>query len=162
MTITSTSGGRSAEPGFESFVADAGQLLRRALIARYGLDVGLDLHAEALERAWRDWERVGAMANPTGYLWRTAVSGHRRYRRWSRRPEFPGSGALADPGLAERDLFLSLGILNDRERVAVVMVHAHQATYQEVAELLGVPTTTVTNLVHRGLAKLRNDLQEAP
>ena len=101
------------------------------------------------------------MANPAGYLWRTAQSGRRRYDRWSRKPPFPGAAVLAAPDPVERDLFLSLGSLRDDERVAVLMVHAHRATYAEVADLLGVPTTTVTNLVHRGLAKLRTDLKDA-
>ena len=63
--------------------------------------------------------------------------------------------------LTDPDLFLSLGSLSDAERVAVVMVHAHRATYQEVADLLDVPITTVNNLVHRGLNRLRAALEEA-
>lgn len=160
MTIprTTPKATESTDLGFEAFVVGAGVTLRRALVARHGPDVGLDLHADLLERAWRDWARIGVMANPAGYLWQTARSGHRRYRRWNRVAEFPGESLLSAPDVAERDVFLSLGGLRDQERVAVVLVHAHRATYQEVADLLGVPVTTVTNLVHRGLTKLRHDL----
>lgn len=156
-TTETTDGGHV---GFEAFVAGPGVNLRRALVARYGHETGLDLHADALERAWRDWARIGGMANPAGYLWRTARSGQRRYRRWGRTSPFPGDDVLAAPDVVERDLFLSLGALREEERVAVVLVHAHGATYQDVADLLGVPITTVTNLVHRGLAKLRSDLED--
>lgn len=146
---------------FDVFTASDGQRLRRALVAAYGPEDGADIYADAMLRAWSDWGNIGAMVNPAGYLWRVAQSSHRRYRRWSRKPPFPSQPMLDRNDLTDRDLFLSLGSLSDAERVAVVMVHAHRATYQEVADLLEVPVTTVNNLVHRGLNRLRADLGEA-
>lgn len=146
---------------FDAFTADEGRRLQRALVAAYGPDDGADLYADVMLRAWTDWDRVGSMANPAGYLWRVARSHHRRYRRWYRKPKFASRQVVERSDLADRDLFLSLDSLNDAERVAVVMVHAHRATYQEVADLLEVPVTTVNNLVHRGLNRLRVALEEA-
>lgn len=146
---------------FDVFTATDGKRLQRALVAAYGPEDGADIYADAMLRAWSDWPSIGTMANPTGYLWRVAQSSHRRYRRWTRKPQFPSRMVLERNDLTDRDLFLSLGSLSDSERVAVVMVHAHRATYQEVADLLEVPVTTVNNLVHRGLHRLRADLKEA-
>jgi DNA-directed RNA polymerase specialized sigma24 family protein len=146
---------------FDVFTATDGKRLQRALVAAYGPEDGADIYADAMLRAWSDWSTIGTMTNPTGYLWRVAQSSHRRYRRWTRKPQFPSRMVLERNDLTDRDLFLSLGGLTDSERVAVVMVHAHRATYQEVAELLEVPVTTVNNLVHRGLHRLRADLKEA-
>lgn len=146
---------------FDVFTAHEGKRLQRALVAAYGPEDGADIYADAMLRAWSDWEVIGTMVNPAGYLWRVAQSSHRRYRRWTRKPKFPSRSMVERNDLTDRDLFLSLGSLSDAERVAVVMVHAHRATYQEVADLLEVPVTTVNNLVHRGLHRLRADLKEA-
>jgi DNA-directed RNA polymerase specialized sigma24 family protein len=146
---------------FDVFTATAGKHLQQALVAAYGPEDGADIYADAMLRAWSDWEAVGRMENPAGYLWRVAQSSHRRYRRWHRKPKFASRAVLDRSDLTDPDLFLSLGSLSDAERVAVVMVHAHRATYQEVADLLGVPVTTVNNLVHRGLNRLRTALGEA-
>lgn len=146
---------------FDAFTATDGKRLQRALVAAYGPEDGADLYADAMLRAWSDWGAIGTMVNPAGYLWRVAQSSHRRYRRWNRKPKFPSRSVVERNELDDRDLLLSLGVLSDNERVAVVMVHAHRATYQEVADLLEVPVTTVNNLVHRGLNRLRADLKEA-
>jgi RNA polymerase sigma factor (sigma-70 family) len=154
-----------APADFEEFAATDGLRLARALVAAYGEQDGADLHGEAMARAWQNWERVGAMDNPAGYLWVCAKSDHRRYRRWKRRPPFPGRVAdaesLSEWSASDRELLLSLGALSEEERVSVLMVHAHKASYQEVADLLGVPVTSVTNFVHRGLKRLRTSLGEA-
>jgi RNA polymerase sigma factor (sigma-70 family) len=143
---------------FEAFAAHDGERLRRVLVARYGVDLGNDLCADALARAWERWDDIRRMANPTGYLYRVAQSASRRYRRWGRRvhlpAEFPDGSHTDAPG----DVFLSLGNLKAAQRTSVVLVHAHGWTYQEVADVLGVPVTTIVNHVHRGLAKLRADL----
>lgn len=158
---TRTEDGPRIVRDFDAFTATDGKHLQQALVAAYGPDDGADLYADAMLRAWADWDHVGSMANPAGYLWRVARSNHRRYRRWYRRPKFPSRPVLDRTDLTDPDLFLSLGSLSDAERVAVVMVHAHRATYQEVADLLDVPVTTVNNLVHRGLNRLRAALEEA-
>lgn len=163
MTPTAETQETTLGRSFEEFAAVDGQRLRRALVASHGPDRGADLHADAMAKAWAEWDRIGAMTNPGGYLWRVAHRTEaRRYERWDRKLPFPGRGVLAQPDFTDRVLFLSLGRLSERERVAVVMVHAHRATYKEVAELLGVPVTTVTNLVHRGLKRLRAELKEEP
>lgn len=146
-------------------LADVEVRLRRVLVARYGVEVGVDLTADVLAWAWEHRDRVVGFERPLGYLYRVAQSKARRYRRWSDRgfsvadvPE-----AEADPGDREAQLtLLALATLTPEQRMAVLLVKAHGWTYPEVAEVLGVPTTTVTNHVTRGLARLRAHMEEAP
>ena len=48
--------------------------LRRALIAAYGTETGVDATAEALAYGWENWERLSQMDNPAGYLFRVGRS----------------------------------------------------------------------------------------
>ena len=156
---------RTVEPepvlrDFEEFVATDGARLLRVLVAREGVDVGSDLCADALAVVWKDWDRVGRMANPAGYTYRVAQSANRRYRRWGRGVEFPREEF--DPVWEDvaGDIFLSLGELKPLQRTCVVMVHAHGWSYREVAEIVGISVAAVTNHVHRGMQRLRREFGE--
>jgi DNA-directed RNA polymerase specialized sigma24 family protein len=64
--------------GFEEFVREAEQRLRRALVAAYGSEAGRDAAAEALAYAWEHWERLQNIKNLPGYLYRVGQSRSRR------------------------------------------------------------------------------------
>ncbi len=145
---------------FESFVAVDGLKLRRIFTARYGVEVGGDIHAESLAWAWEHWEKLRVMNNPVGYLYRVAQSASRPHRRWLVRTSFPAK--MPERWHVDRDptLFASLQGLSDNQRTAVLMVHGHGLSYAEVAEALNCSVSAVTNYLHRGLAILRRELQE--
>jgi RNA polymerase sigma-70 factor (ECF subfamily) len=151
--------------GFESFVDNARVKLRKALVARYGPEVGSEAAAEAIAYAWQHWNRVSEMENAVGYLYRVAQTSVRRHHRWRRTlalpPERPQPDFAEEHGAAGADLGLhdALARLRPDERVAVVLVHGYAWAYQEVADLLDVPVSTVRNHVHRGLNRLRNGLE---
>jgi len=136
--------------------------LKRAFVARLGLDVGLDVTAEAMAWAWANRAEVAEAENPLGLLYRVGQSRSRRYLRWRRRESaaarFPVERVVDRPTLVEPGLERALGDLDADHRTAVVLVHCFQWTYPEVAELLDVPLHTVRNRVHRGLAQLRSSL----
>jgi DNA-directed RNA polymerase specialized sigma24 family protein len=141
---------------FEAFVRDAERRLSFAFAAAYGPELGREATAEAVGYAWEHWERVGAMSNPVGYLFRVGQSRVRRYRR--RRPpvapELPdGREPWVEPGLPA-----ALASLSQRQRVAVVLVEAFGWTQPEVAELTGVSRSSVQKHLGRGLARLRSEL----
>ena len=142
---------------FARFFAEVEPSLRRALVARYGSDRGREATAEALAYAWEHWPRVQAMERPIGYLYRVGQSRTRRWRL-SRRDGFPPPDAVEMPWV-EPGLPRALNALSERQRVAVVLVCGFGWQLREVADLLGVRTTTVQNHVERGLAKLRLDLE---
>ena len=145
------------EDEFSRFFADAEPRLRRALIAHYGSDRGREAAAEALAYAWEHWTRISAMERPMGYLFRVGQS---RTRRWAlrRHPLFAAPDPVEMPWV-EPGLPRALNTLSPRQRVAVVLVCGFGWQLHEVAELLGLKTTTVQNHVERGLAKLRVDLE---
>jgi RNA polymerase sigma-70 factor (ECF subfamily) len=138
---------------FAAFAEVAEPRLKRALVALYGVDVGQDATAHALVEGWRRWDRVGGMTNPVGYLY---TIGRNYGRRLPRAPElrFPVPAADHTPWI-EPALPAALDALPERQRQAVLLVHAHGWTLSEAADVLGVSKHTVRNHVDRGVAKLR-------
>jgi DNA-directed RNA polymerase specialized sigma24 family protein len=156
-----TSGSTSSrQDPFDTFVASNGGRLRAALVARYGVEMGCDAHAEALGWAWQNWDRLVQMDNPVGYLYRVAQSSTRSHRRWFTRHSFPARMPERWHVDADATLMQSLDHLTESQRVAVLMVHGHLWSYAEVAEVLGCSVGAVTNHVHRGLAAMRRQLAE--
>ena len=144
---------------FAEFVKVDGLRLRRIMTARYGVEVGGDIHAESMAWAWQNWAKLQAMENPVGYLYRVAQSSARPHHRWLRRTSFPSKFPERWHLDEDSSLFNSLSSLSEAQRVSVLMVHGHQWTYAEVAEALECSVTAVTNHVHRGLATLRRQLE---
>jgi len=143
----------SGAEGFEGFVARVEPRIRRALVALYGPDRGRDATAEALAYAWEHWDRVRAMENPAGYLFRVAQSST-RHRRAPIVFEIPETADVrVEPLLAG-----ALQSLTENQRLAVVLVHAFGWRAIEVADLIGVKATTVQNHLERGLRRLRETL----
>ncbi len=143
---------------FDDFVERTEPKLRRALVARYGAEVGREATSDAVAYAWEHWDRVRTMANPAGYLYRVGQSSTRRWMR--PRAHFP---AVQDTGVPwiEPRLPAALKELSPRQREVVVLVHAFEYTLSDVAELIGLSRSTVQNHLERGLTKLRHHLEAA-
>jgi DNA-directed RNA polymerase specialized sigma24 family protein len=151
---TSEATGQTGER-FSRFVAETEPRLRRALVAFYGLEVGREATADALEVAWARWDSVETMANPIGYLFRVGQSRSRRYRR--RAVVLP---AVPEPELPDIDPRLprALAGLSNQQRAAVLLVHAHGWTLAEAADALDCGVSTVRNHLDRGMRRLRASL----
>ena len=146
--------------GFDDFAAEAGERLRRALVARFGVEVGNDVTDEALVYAWEHWERLRALGNPVGYLYRVGQSAARRHARWHRAVRLPletwsPEEPSADPGLA-----VALARLKPAQRTCIVLVHVYGWTYAETAAALELTVAAVRNHLHRGLGRLRLELED--
>jgi RNA polymerase sigma factor (sigma-70 family) len=140
---------------FEEFVRATESRLREALSASLGSDVGREATAEALAYAWEHWGRVGAMANPAGYVY---VVGRGRGRRLRNRrvvlmPVDVASTPWIEPGLPE-----ALAKLPEQQRTVVMLLYCFEWTMSEVAELLDVSKSTVQRHAERGLGSLRSRL----
>jgi RNA polymerase sigma-70 factor (ECF subfamily) len=141
---------------FADFFAASEPRLRESLMATLGGDAGADAAAEALEYGWANWDRVAAMDNPVGYLYRVGRSrGRRKARR--RRPRFDTFETSRLPDV-EPKLPVALSRLSERQRVAVVLVHCYEWTQSEVAEWLGLSRSSVQNHLERGMASLRRSI----
>lgn len=148
----------SADGRFTEFAEAHGERLRSALVAGYGVEVGNDVCADALAYAWEHWDRIQALDNPVGYLYRVAQSSVRRHRRWSRRAGFPAEHQPTSTSL-DIDLGAALGSLTRPQRQCVVLVHVYDWTYQQTADALNLPVSSVRNHLHRGVNALRKALE---
>lgn len=148
----------AAAENFDRFTAEAGERLRRVLVAQHGVEVGNDVTDEALAYAREHWERVSAMENPVGYLYRVGQSATRRHTRWNRRVMFPVEPPSDDPG--DPGLHAALLNLRESQRVCVVLVHVYDWTYEQTAAVLGISLAAVRNHLNRGLRQLRHELED--
>jgi len=143
---------------FTRFVKEVETRLQRALVARYGLDLGQESAAEAMAYAWEHWDRIQTMANPAGYLYRVATSRSRRIRRPL--PMLPQVGA-SSPVWVEPHLPKALKRLSGNQRTAVLLVHSFEYTHSEAADVMGIAAGTLRKHLSRGMSKLRSDLEVA-
>ncbi len=157
---------------FDAFVRRSEPGLRRALVAAYGPQAGRDATVDALAWAWSHWDRVEALDNPLGYLYRVGQTKAREGRQ-ARGPlvsvslDDPAAGGERADGDArlpwvEPGLDPALDGLTEQQRVAVVLCHGFQWTHREVADLLDLSPSSVQNHVERGLANLRRALEVHP
>jgi DNA-directed RNA polymerase specialized sigma24 family protein len=140
---------------FAQLVAAVERPLRASLVARYGPERGREATAEALAFAWENLDRVAAMANPAGYLYRVGQS-RTRERKVRFIPYTPTAGIPEiEPALQK-----AIAKLSEHQRIAVVLAHGYGYTHAEIADLLGIRRSSVQNHVERGLAALRSALGE--
>jgi len=146
---------RDTADEFAAFVDQVGGRLRHALISAYGPEVGTEATADALEYAWENWERIRAMDNPGGYLYRVGQSRSRRYRR--RPAVLPTLVDAAQPWY-EPGLPAALNQLSRQQRTVVMLCHGFGWTRTEAAEMLGINPSTVQRHLDRAMAKMRKSL----
>lgn len=149
---------RDAVVGFHAFFAAAEPKLRRALVARHGLEHGREATVDALTYGWRHWARVGAMDNPLGYLYRVGANS---VRRGPVLIELEGDMAAAVGGEPWVEPALAAGLdgLSEPQRMAVLLRHGFEWSMPEIAELLDVSVSTVRSHLERGMDKLRSALE---
>jgi RNA polymerase sigma-70 factor (ECF subfamily) len=142
---------------YTTFVLEHQAALRRALVAGFGPEVGREAAEEALIYGWRHWPRVRDLDNTAGYLFRvgTRIAGKLAAKRSY--PLFPEPPPSENPGI-EPGLRKALTRLSERQRIAVVLVHAYGLTQRETAQLLGVSKGTLQRHLERGLRRLRSEL----
>jgi RNA polymerase sigma factor (sigma-70 family) len=116
---------------------------------------------DAFLRLWERWDRVAAMEDATGYLYRTGMNVFRSRARRARvavRKTISASHR-SDPlsTVEERDaLVRRLVRLTPRQRVAIVLVDALAFTSEEAAKAMAVRASTVRVLLSRARASLRD------
>lgn len=145
---------KQLDESFTAFVKETEPRLRHALVAAFGQERGLEATAVALAYAFEHWERIENMENPAGYLYRVGKS---RVPFERIRPSFAPVPVDQTPNV-EPGLPLALRRLSEKQRVAVVMIHAYGWSREETASLMGLSMSTVDTHLQRGLSKLRRGL----
>lgn len=151
-----------AAPGtFEELVASAhaGLFGALCLITRDRHEAE-DVMQEAFLKVWERWERVGAMEDPAGYLYRTAFNAYRRRVRRARlavrRTMRFGTPSDGFDEIEARDAVVrALATLTPRQREAVVLTELLGFTSEGAGELMGIKAPTVRVLASQGRDRLR-------
>jgi RNA polymerase sigma factor (sigma-70 family) len=155
-----------AHASFETFFEQTHQRLFGALCLVTGnRHEAEEIMQDAYLKLWERWGRVGGMADPTGFLFRTAMNGFRsRYRRASvairkRMALAPDVDDLA--AVEDRDEVVRiLRPLSPAERSAIVLTTMFGYSSEEAGRLLGVKAATVRSYATRARAGARADSEE--
>jgi len=128
----------------------------RAFLGTLGPGRADDALSAAFEWAFVNWERLMAMENPVGYLFRVGTT-----RSMPRRSplELPLAGEIGLPEF-EPKLVPALLKLPETQRTAVWLIHACGWTYADVAAAMEIGESTAGTHASRGLATLRRSLKE--
>jgi RNA polymerase sigma-70 factor (sigma-E family) len=114
---------------------------------------------DAFVQVYRNWSKI---EYPTGYLRIAVVNGsrsHGRRRALARRHPEPRHEPVVFDGvaIAVRDALL---LLTPRQRAAVVLRYFDDLPERDIAEVLGCRPGTVKSLLSRGIATLKESLDD--
>ena len=144
-------------PSFEALYAEEVDAMARLAFLMVGSnEQAEELVHDAFARLYERWDKVD---NPGGYLRTCVVNGCKdRLRRRSTERRHPPT----TPGPSEDEvdhLADVLATLPVKQRAAVVLRYYEDRSDADIADLLGVRPGTVKSLLHRGLARLRQELE---
>jgi len=157
----SLSGVASTDMGFEEFFeSEHRTLFRRMCLITDTPSEAEELMQDAFMKLWERWDRIAALEDPTGYLYRTAMNLFRkRYRhavvaaRRSFRAEPQADGvALVE---ARTEVSEALASLPPRQRAAVVLTDLIGFSSDEAAAMLGVRPGTIRSLASQARSAIR-------
>ncbi|CAN5737584.1 SigE family RNA polymerase sigma factor [soil metagenome] len=153
-------------PGsFEAFYKLAWDEIYRSLAITVGdADLAREAVDEAMTRAYARWRTVGELSNPNGWVFRVAYrwSIDRLRRRGTERRLLPRLAVMAGRGdpWVEPGPESALMAIPREQRLVVVLACVHDWSEHNIAEALGVRPGTVKSRLHRGLARLREELEK--
>jgi RNA polymerase sigma factor (sigma-70 family) len=157
--------GLEASRTFEAFYeAEARTLFRRLWLVTGNRAEAEELMQDAFVRVWERWDRVGAMEDATGYLYRTAMNLFRkRYRRALLAVRRTVGLAPSVDDFAEADdrqvVRHVLATLPPRQRAALVLTEMLGFTSKEAGATLGVTDATIRSLTRHGREAFRKVLE---
>lgn len=149
---------------FDRFFRAEVAAVQRSLTVTLGdADLAADATAEAMERAFARWSKVGAYDNPAAWVYRVglnwATSRWRKHRREvlaADRADVPAEvTTTADPELAR-----ALARLEVDQRAVVVLRYHLDWSEADTATALGIAPGTVKSRLSRALARLAVMLEE--
>jgi RNA polymerase sigma-70 factor (ECF subfamily) len=126
-----------------------------------------DIAQEAFIRAWERLDSFGGQGRFAAWLMKIAYNeflmAYRRERSAGRLAAAVGAELAAEPAVhdpagdeaAATDLERLLAVLDEEERVAMVLCYAQGLSHGEASEVTGWPVGTVKSHIHRGKEKIR-------
>jgi RNA polymerase sigma-70 factor (sigma-E family) len=159
------------EVGFAGFVREnTPALLRTAYLLTGNGGHAEELVQDTLVRLYPKWDRVAAADVPLAYVRRSLANAYINQNRRASRREFAFEDVPerivphdALTQLADRDeIWAGLKLLSDRQRAALVLRFFEDLSDEQTAAALNCRVGTVRSLVSRGLAILREHMNEVP
>jgi RNA polymerase sigma factor (sigma-70 family) len=160
-----TSEGANQPLAFEAFFeAERVRLLRALYLLSGNTEEAEEVLQEAFIALWERWDRVGAMEDPTGYLYRTAMnrwrSRLRRTGRAARRAIGQAHGGDSFADVEDRvELARALTALSPRRREAIVLTELLGYPSAEAGRVMGIADATVRRLAQEARSQLRTTLE---
>ena len=157
---------RSSTRSFEEFVeAEHARLYRALFLMTGGRHETEELMQDAFLRVWERWDRVGAMDDATGYLFRTAMNLWRnRLRRAGLALRTAVRFAPSEDPFAAVEVhdavFRALRKLSRNQRAAIVTTSLLGYSSEEAGAILGMSAATVRMHASRGRAALKQLMGE--
>ena len=118
-----------------------------------------DVCQETFLRAFRALPGFRGQAKFSSWLYRIALNLCRDWIRRERRT--PVVQPPEDVDLLELAA-ASMALLPEEQRTAIVLKEYHGLTFQEIADLVGCPLSTVKTRLYQGLTVLRRELAKNP
>lgn len=154
-----------ASQSFGSFYdAESQTLFRRLWLVTGNRAEAEELMQDAFLKVWERWEQVGAMDDPVGYLYRTAMNLFRkRYRRAALAIRRSIGLAPSRDDFADADdretVRVVLSILPPRQRAALVLTEMLGFSADDAGRALGVQASTIRSLSHQGRESFRRAME---
>jgi RNA polymerase sigma factor (sigma-70 family) len=148
---------------FEAFYdAESRTLFRRLWLVTGNRAEAEEIMQDAFLKLWERWEQVGAMDDPVGYLYRTAMNLFRkRYRRALVAIRRSIGLAPSHDDFADADdreaVQKVLAKLPPRQRAALVLTEMLGFSSEDAGRVLGVQASTVRSLSHQGRESFRGE-----
>jgi RNA polymerase sigma-70 factor (ECF subfamily) len=139
-----------------------------------------DVCQETFLRAFRALNGFRGQAKFSSWLYRIALNLCRDWVRRERRTpvvqapedvEVLELAAVYEPGASVEDLVArreltrvverAMARLPEEQRTAIILKEYHELTFQEIADLVGCPLSTVKTRLYQGLAVLRRELAKS-
>jgi RNA polymerase sigma-70 factor, ECF subfamily len=124
-----------------------------------------ELAQDAFVTLWERWERVEAMDNPAGYLYRTAMNLFRKRRRRAalvlrRAVGLAHAEDVFGAADARQMVARALAGLSRRQRAALILTELLGYTSEEAGRALGIKPVTVRVLASQGRAAMKQSLEQ--
>jgi RNA polymerase sigma factor (sigma-70 family) len=149
--------GGSDDPRVAALFSELEPRLRQALFAYAGPADVDDAIGETFAHLCTDPDRILAMGNPRGYLYRVARDKARGSRRLT--PALPPVRHELQPEVTP-ELVPALQRLSPNQRTSVFLAAGLGWSWVEIGEFLDTSPSTVRNHYRRGIDKLRAEIGE--
>lgn len=150
---------------FSGFYRTTSPSVRRAVFATTGSpELADEATAEAMSRAYSKWGTVGDLANPEGWVYRTAInwatSRSRRRASAQRYGYRVATPAASSDRQRSFDLIDVVNALPLKQRTVIVLRYLLDWSIEDTAQALKISPGTVKSRTHRALETLHAELSK--